>query len=79
MKELKQKNPKQIQTKQKIKPQSTLIMNAFPSFLLAFVAEHDTVWYGISFRSVWVSCPSYAPSQPLAHPQPEGTLLERQS
>ena len=28
---------------------------------------HDVPWYGIPLGLVQVSCPSYAPSQPLAH------------
>lgn len=34
--------------------------------------QHPVVW------SVWVSCPSWVPSQPLVHPQPTGGELERQ-
>jgi len=38
-------------------------------FLTAFIAEHDTIRYGMSLWSVGVSCPSCVPSQLLAHPQ----------
>lgn len=41
----------------------------------------DVIGYEISLSSVWVSCPSSVPCQPLLHPQPlffgEG-LLETQ-
>ena len=47
-------------------------MPSSSSFLLAFIAEHDVIWYGISLWSLWVSCPGYVPSQDLAHPQPTG-------
>jgi len=37
---------------------------------LSYPYDHDAVWYGIPVWSVGVSCPSYVPSLPLAHPQP---------
>ena len=42
------------------------------SFLLAFIAEHNIICYGISLWSLWVSCPGYISSQHLADPQPAG-------
>jgi len=44
----------------------------YPSFLLppAFIADHNSIRYGLSLWSAGVSCPSCAPSQLLLHPQP---------
>lgn len=55
---------------------NALIMSS-PSFddewsSVAFIAGHDIIWYGISLWSVWVSCPGFVLSQPLAHFQPTG-------
>lgn len=36
----------------------------------ALHAEHEATKCGISIGSVGISCPSYVPSQILAHPQP---------
>ena len=38
------------------------------SFLLAFVADHDVIWYGISIWSAWVGCPGYVTSNLLPTP-----------
>jgi len=48
--------------------------------LLAFIAEHDVIWYGTSLWSVCISCPDYVPSQSLDHPSllVRGGMLERQ-
>lgn len=48
-----------------------------PCLLLASIAEHDIVWYGVSPSSVQVSCHGCVPSQLLSHLQP--TSLEGQS
>jgi len=42
------------------------------SFLLAFVAKRGVIGQGRSLWSVWVNCPGYIPSQPLAHPKLTG-------
>jgi len=34
------------------------------------MAEHNFIWYGISFWSVGVSCPAFIPSHIFAHHQP---------
>lgn len=59
-------------------------MSPSSSFLLAFITEHNIIWYEISFWSVWVSNTDYVSSQPLAHPKSTGlwsrggVWLERQ-
>lgn len=44
---------------------------ATPSqFPPSFNVQHDTIWYVISFGSVWVSCPGSMHKASCAHPAP---------
>lgn len=50
---------------------TTLETNAppfFPSSTPIFMADRDSMWYGISFWPTGVSCPGCASSSSLAHP-----------
>jgi len=51
---------------------NAITLNIPPFFVLppVFIAECDIIWYGTSFWSVGVSCPSCVPSQLLVQPQP---------
>jgi len=39
-------------------------VTASSSFHWAFITKCKVIWYGIVLQSVWVSCPSWVPSQP---------------
>lgn len=35
-----------------------------------FIVQHDTIWYGTSLWSVWVSCPGRVLSECIVQPRP---------